>query len=105
MVSIPASASSGDAVLSPLILSRALSGFCADGEVSGAGAARFTGVAAPRLVPGAIAAIWLAYRMYVPALAARAPLGATNAATGTGEASTSLIIWRIDKSRPPGVSI
>jgi hypothetical protein len=45
------------------------------------------GVAAPRFVPGAIAAIWLAYRMYVPALAARAPLGAIYAATGTGEAS------------------
>ena len=73
--------------------------------VSGEGAAIFTGVAAPRLVPAAIAAIWLAYRMYVPALAARAPLGATNAATGTGEARISLMIWRIDKSRPPGVSI
>src|SRR5881394_3729511 len=59
-----------------------------------------TGVAAPRLVAGAIAATWLAYRMYVPALAARAPLGATNAATGTGEARMSLMIWRIDKSSP-----
>ena len=36
-----------------------------------------TGVAAPRLVAGAIAAKWQAYRMYVPALAARAPGGAT----------------------------
>ena len=36
-----------------------------------------TGVAAPRFVAGAIAAMWLAYRMYVPALAARAPGGET----------------------------
>src|SRR5690349_1639775 len=35
-----------------------------------------TGVAAPRFVAGAIAAMWLAYMMYVPALAARAPEGA-----------------------------
>src|SRR3989440_5380862 len=36
---------------------------------------RATGEAAPRLVPGAMAAMWLAYRMKVPALAARAPAG------------------------------
>jgi hypothetical protein len=34
-----------------------------------------TGVAAPRFVAGVIAAMWLAYRMYVPALAAREPGG------------------------------
>ena len=36
-----------------------------------------TGVAAPRLVAGAMAATWLAYSRNVPALAARAPLGET----------------------------
>ena len=41
----------------------------------------------------------------MPALAARAPLGATNAATGTGEARIALMMSRIDVSRPPGVSI
>src|SRR5690606_30379936 len=64
-----------------------------------------TGVAAPRLVPGAMAAIWLAYSMYTPALAARAPLGATYIATGTGEARMFLIMWRMEVSSPPGVSI
>ena len=34
---------------------------------------------------------------------ARAPLGATNVATGTGEARIALMILRIDVSRPPGV--
>ena len=63
-----------------------------------------TGVAAPRLVAGAIAAMWLAYRMNVPALAARAPSGATNVAIGTGEARIALMIARIDLSSPPGVS-
>src|SRR5688500_13550147 len=43
--------------------------------------------------------------MKVPALAARAPLGATNDATGTGEARIALMISRIDVSRPPGVSM
>jgi len=42
--------------------------------------------------------------MNVPALAARAPDGATNAATGTGEARISCTINRIDVSSPPGVS-
>ncbi len=41
----------------------------------------------------------------MPALAARAPLGATKAATGTGEARIALMISRIDVSSPPGVSI
>src|SRR6266567_3928659 len=43
--------------------------------------------------------------MYVPALAARAPLGPTNTATGTREARIALMITRIDVSSPPGVSI
>src|SRR5882762_3620921 len=43
--------------------------------------------------------------MKVPALAARAPLGATNDATGTGEARMALMISRIEVSRPPGVSM
>src|SRR4029079_7812903 len=55
--------------------------FCSPGGLrsglgsSPPGAPICTGVAAPRLVAGAIAAMWLAYMMYVPALAARAPLG------------------------------
>ena len=63
-----------------------------------------TGDAAPRFVPGAMAATWLAYRMNVPALAARAPDGATYATTGTGDARISCTIPRIDVSSPPGVS-
>src|SRR6267142_1831196 len=43
--------------------------------------------------------------MNVPALAARAPLGATKTATGTGEARIALISSRIEVSSPPGVSI
>src|ERR1051326_664051 len=43
--------------------------------------------------------------MNVPALAARAPLGATNTTPGTGEARIALITSRIEVSRPPGVSI
>ena len=79
------------------------------GLVSGSGSNSgrppiWIGVAAPRLVPGAIAAMWLAYRIYVPALAARAPLGATKTATGTGDARMARIICRIEVSRPPGVS-
>jgi hypothetical protein len=40
----------------------------------------------------------------VPALAARAPSGATYVATGTGEARIALMIERMEVSRPPGVS-
>src|SRR5216110_3527085 len=43
--------------------------------------------------------------MYVPALAARAPLGPTKTATGTREARIALMISRIEVSSPPGVSI
>src|SRR5256884_6795771 len=46
---------------------------------------RATGEAAPRLVPGAMAAMWLAYRMEGPALAPRGPPGATDLATPGGE--------------------
>src|SRR5690625_2619665 len=45
-----------------------------------------TGEAAPRLLAGVMAAIWLAYSMKVPALAARAPPGLTKVATGTDDA-------------------
>src|SRR5215472_12890894 len=41
--------------------------------------------------------------MYVPALAARAPLGATYSATGMGEASIAAMISRMEVSSPPGV--
>ncbi|WP_157731051.1 hypothetical protein [Variovorax sp. HW608] len=41
----------------------------------------------------------------MPALAARAPLGATKLATGTGEARMSLMMLRMEASSPPGVSI
>jgi hypothetical protein len=41
----------------------------------------------------------------VPALAARAPLGNTNVATGIREARIALLISRIAESSPPGVSI
>src|SRR5674476_338967 len=41
----------------------------------------------------------------VPVAAFVAPEGATNAATGTGEARISLMMARIDVSSPPGVSI
>jgi hypothetical protein len=51
-----------------------------------------------------MAAMWLAYRMYVPALAARAPLGETKEATGIGEARMALMMSRIAVSSPPGVS-
>ena len=46
---------------------------------------RATGLAAPTCVPGAMAAIWLAYMIKVPALVARAPLGATYVTTGVIE--------------------
>ncbi len=82
-----------------------LAGGGARGSLRGPPMPICTGVAAPRLVPGAMAAMWLAYRMYVPALAARAPLGNTKVATGIGEARIPLMMSRIAVSRPPGVSI
>src|SRR3546814_5667713 len=63
-----------------------------------------TGEAAPRLRAGVRAAIWLAYKMKVPALAARAPLGLTKLATGMGEARIWRMMARMEESRPPGVS-
>jgi hypothetical protein len=46
------------------------------------------GVAAPMLVPGAISATWPAMVMNVPALAARAPGGATQTIVGSGASSS-----------------
>ena len=40
----------------------------------------------------------------MPALAARAPSGLTYTATGTRAARIAWMTWRIDVSRPPGVS-
>ena len=56
------------------------------------------------LVPGAMAATSATTVMRNPAEAARAPEGPTNTATGTRELSIASMIWRIDVSRPPGVS-
>jgi len=64
----------------------------------------WTGLAEPMFVPGAMAATWAARVMNAPALAARLPLGATNTITGTRAASCSLMMSRMDVSRPPGVS-
>ena len=61
-----------------------------------------TGVAAPMLVPGAIAATCAASVMNVPALAARLPAGATHTITGSGASSTALTISRVASSEPPG---
>ena len=52
-----------------------------------------------------MAAIWEAMVMNVPAEAARDPLGATNEATGILELWIFLMIWRMEVSSPPGVSI
>ena len=56
-------------------------------------------------VPGAMAATCAESRMKVPADAARAPAGETKAITGTSAFKIAWVIWRIDESRPPGVSI
>ncbi|GBD28405.1 hypothetical protein HRbin31_00421 [bacterium HR31] len=63
-----------------------------------------TGVAAPRLVVGAMAATWAAYTTNTPAEAARAPGGATYTITGTGEPRIALVMSSVDFNRPPGVS-
>src|SRR5262245_66432995 len=42
--------------------------------------------------------------MYVPADAARAPLGATYTITGMGDAPIPLMISPVDETSPPGVS-
>ena len=64
----------------------------------------WTGLAEPMFVPGAMAATWAARVMKAPALAARLPLGATNTITATRAASCTLMMSRMEVSRPPGVS-
>src|SRR5260370_31844372 len=66
---------------------------------------RLTGWADPILVPGAIAAMSAASVMYNPAEAARAPDGDTNTTTGSGAPRIFLMMFRIEVSSPPGVSI
>jgi hypothetical protein len=61
-------------------------------------------MAAPMLVPGAIAATCAAIVMKTPAEPAPAPLGATYTITGIGAARRSFTTVRADVSRPPGVS-
>jgi hypothetical protein len=73
-------------------------------RVESIGPWRFTGVAAPMFVPGAIAATSPAITTNTPADAARAPPGITQVMTGTGEASRRLTMSRMLVSRPPGVS-
>ncbi|GBD29177.1 hypothetical protein HRbin32_00262 [bacterium HR32] len=63
-----------------------------------------TGVAAPRLVVGAMAATWAAYTTNTPAEAARAPGGATYTITGSGAPKMALVMSSVDFNRPPGVS-
>ena len=55
-------------------------------------------------VPGAIAATSAATVITNPAEAARAPDGPTKTATGVRQLSILSTIWRIELSRPPGVS-
>ena len=62
-----------------------------------------TGVAAPRLVPGAIAATSPARSRKKPAEAAWDPDGETYVTTGTLDWSIAEVISRVDVSRPPGV--
>ena len=57
------------------------------------------------LVPGAMAATSAAIVMTKPAEAARAPEGPTNTATGVRQFSILSTIWRMEVSRPPGVSM
>ncbi len=63
-----------------------------------------TGWAAPMFVPGAMAATSAATVITKPAEAARAPEGPTKATIGVRQLSILSTIWRIDVSRPPGVS-
>jgi uncharacterized membrane protein len=65
---------------------------------------RSTGVAAPMVVPGAIAATWAAKVMIAPAEAARAPEGVTYITTGMSATRNALTISRMEVSSPPGVS-
>jgi len=65
---------------------------------------RSTGVAAPIVVPGAMAARWAEKVMIAPAEAARAPEGVTYTTTGTRAFRKVWVISRIEASSPPGVS-
>src|SRR5262245_24504784 len=62
-----------------------------------------TGCAAPRFVPGAMAATSAAIVRTKPADAARAPDGATKTATGVEARRSRATIVRVDSRRPPGV--
>ena len=61
-------------------------------------------MAAPMVVPGAIAATWAEKVMIAPAEAARAPDGVTYTTTGTRAFRNAWLISRIEESSPPGVS-
>ena len=61
------------------------------------------GWAAPALVPGAMAAMSAASSRKNPAEPARLPEGSMKIITGTGDASMSATISRVESSRPPGV--
>jgi hypothetical protein len=61
------------------------------------------GWAAPASVPGAMAAMSADSRRKKPAEPARLPEGSMKRMTGTGEASMSATISRVESSRPPGV--
>jgi uncharacterized membrane protein len=63
-----------------------------------------TGVAAPMLVPGAIAAMLAATVMNTPADPARDPDGYTNTITGMGLFSRVVVMSRVACNSPPGVS-
>src|SRR5918999_449956 len=65
---------------------------------------RSTGVAAPIVVPEAMAATCAAIVMRAPAEAARAPDGATWTTTGTFAPRKDWIMSRMEASSPPGVS-
>ena len=74
-------------------------------SVESIGPWRLIGVAAPMLVPGAIAATSPAMVTNTPADAARAPPGVTHVMIGTVEASMLFTMSRMLLSSPPGVSI
>ena len=63
------------------------------------------GCAAPICVLGAMAAIWPARVMNVPADAALAPAGLTNTITGISAARIRCTMSSVDEISPPGVSI
>ena len=63
-----------------------------------------TGIAAPVVVPGDIAAILPDIRIKEPADAAIAPFGVTYVITGTSEFSIASVILSVEATSPPGVS-